>query len=139
MSLVEINWRPNRKDIRNFGIIALAASVILSLLLYLLKDLAIQWIIIIIGIGFIIFLSSVISAKLSRMIYVGLILVTLPIGWLVSFILLASFYFLLLTPLGLIFRLLGRDPLRRRFDSAIDSYWLPRHPTDNLDRYFHQF
>ncbi len=139
MSLVEINWRPNYKELRNFGIIALIASAVLSVLLYLLKGLTIQWIIIIIGIGFIIFLSSVISEKLTRIIYVGLILAALPIGWLVSFILLASFYFLLLTPLGLIFRLLGRDPLRRRFDSSADSYWLLRRPPDNLDRYFHQF
>jgi hypothetical protein len=139
MSLVEINWQPNRKELRNFGIIALIASAVLSVLLYLLKGLGIQWIIIICSIGFIIFLSSIISAGLTRVIYVGLILLTLPIGWLVSFILLASFYFLLLTPLGLIFRLLGRDPLHRRFDSAADSYWLAWRPPDSNERYFHQF
>ena len=139
MSLVEINWRPNHKELRNFGIIALVASIVLSLLLYLLKDIGIKWITIIIGIGFVIFLSSIISAKLTRLIYVGLILVTLPIGWIVSFILLAFFYFLLLTPLGLFFRLVGRDPLCRKFDSAADSYWIPRRPPDILDRYFHQF
>lgn len=139
MSLVEINWRPNYKELRNFGIIALVASIFLSLLLYWLKGLGIQWIIIIIGIGFIIFLSSVISAKLTRVIYLSLTLVTLPVGWMVSFILLAIFYFLLLTSFGLVFRLVGRDLLHRKFDSATDSYWLTRRPPDTLDRYFHQF
>ena len=55
-----------------------------------------------------------------------------------SFVLLASFYFLLLTPIALLFRLIGRDPLHRRFDRGESSYWAPRKPTASLDRYFHQ-
>jgi len=140
MSLVEINWRPKHKELRNFGIIAMIASAVISLLLYVLKGLGIQWVLIISGIGFIIFLSSITSAKLTRVIYLGLTLATLPIGLVVSFLLLAIFYFLVLTPLGLVFRLVGRgDPLGRKFDSATDSYWLSRHPPEALDRYFHQF
>jgi len=139
MSLIEINWHPNRKELRNFGKIALIASALISLLLYVLKGLGIQWAAFIFSIGFIIFLGSIIFPKLTRMIYLGLILVTLPIGWVVSFILLATFYFLLLTPIGLVFRLIGRDPLRRKFDSTANSYWLTRRPPDSLDRYFHQF
>jgi len=139
MSLIEINWSPSRKELRNFGMISLIASVIISLLLYVLKGLGIQWMAIIFFIGLFIFLSSLISFKLTRGIYLGLILVTMPIGSVVSITLLAIFYFLLLTPLGLLFRLMGRDVLGRKFDSAADSYWLIRRPPDNLDRYFHQF
>jgi hypothetical protein len=139
MSLIEINWHPGTKELRNFGVISLIASALIALSLYVLKGLGIQWTAIIFAAGFIIFLSSMISSKATRGIYLGLILVTLPIGWLVSFILLAAFYFLLLTPLGLLFRLIGRDPLRRKFDSTADSYWLTRKPPDKLDRYFHQF
>ena len=139
MSLIEINWHPSRKELRNFGKIALIASALISFLLYMLKGLGIQWALIIFSIGFIIFLGSMTSLKLTRMIYLGLILVTLPIGWVVSFILLASFYFLVLTPIGLVFRLIGRDPLCRKFDSTADSYWLTRRAPDSLDRYFHQF
>jgi len=139
MSLIEINWSPNRKELRKFGIISLIASVLISLLLYVLKGLGIQWAAIIIFIGIVIFLSSLISLKLTRGIYLGLILVTMPIGLVVSFTLLAIFYFLLLTPLGLVFRLMGRDVLGRKFDATADSYWLIRRPPDSLDRYFHQF
>ena len=139
MSMIEINWHPKRKELRNFGIIAIIASAIISLLLYLLKDLGIQWILVITGVGFIIFLCSLISVGLTRIIYLVLILVTLPIGWAISFILMAIFYFLFLTPLGLVFRLKGRDPLHRKFDSKAESYWLRRQPPDTIDRYFHQF
>lgn len=139
MSLVAINWHPSCKELRNFAVVALIASAIISLLLYLLKGLAIQWVAIIFAAGLIIFLSSFVFIKITRMIYLSLILVTLPIGYTVSFIFLAAFYFLLLTPLGLIFRLMGRDALGRKFDRTARTYWIARRPPEKLDRYFHQF
>ena len=139
MSLVEINWNPNRKELRNFAIVALIASGLISFLLYVIKGLGIQWLAIICAGGIIVFLSSFICIKITRIIYRGLILVTLPIGYVVSFLLLAAFYFLLLTPLGLLFRLIGRDPLCRRFDPNAKSYWSKWEPPKNLSRYFQQF
>ena len=139
MSLVEINWNPEHKELRRFGLISLIASVLIALLLYVLKRPGFYWLAMICGIGFIIFVSSIISFKAARVIYLGFILVTMPIGFAVSFLLLSIFYFLLLTPLGLIFRLMGRDALCRKFDSTMESYWIRRRPPDSLDRYFHQF
>jgi hypothetical protein len=139
MSFVEINWHPKRKQLRNFGKIALIATAAISLLLYFLKGVAIQWALIIFAAGLIIFLSSVISLRLTRAIYIALTAVTFPIGLAVSFILLAAFYFLLLTPLGLLFRLTGRDVLGRKFDPTAESYWQQRKPPESSERYFHQF
>ena len=139
MPLIEIDWNPKSKQLQNFGKIALAASVIISLLLYLLKGVAIQWLLIICAFGLITFIISKISLKLTKMIYLGMILLTMPIGWVVSFILMAAVYFLMLAPLGLIFRLIGRDPLYRRFDPTAESYWMSRRPPKGLEQYFHQF
>ena len=139
MSLIEINWYPKQKELRNFAVIALIASLLIAFLLYMLKGVRIQWVAIIVAAGFAIFLSSFVSLRLTRIIYLGLILVTFPFGWAISMILLTAFYFLLLTPLGFIFRLLGRDPLCRRFEPDAKSYWLARQEPDSLDRYFHQY
>ena len=139
MSFAEINWHPNQKQLQNFGKIALVATAVISLLLYLLKGVAIQWASIIFAAGVIIFLSSVISLRLTRVIYVVLTAVTFPIGLVVSFMLLSAFYFLLLTPLGLLFRLTGRDVLGRKFDSTTNSYWQKRKPPERAERYYHQF
>ena len=139
MSMIEINWNPKHKELHDFGNIALIASVILSLLLYFLKHLAIHWIFVIIGFGFFIFLSSLISTKLTRIIYLGLTLLTFPIGWVISFLVLSIFYFLIITPIGLFSRLTGHDPLHRNFDHETKSYWQKRQASDKLDRYFHQF
>jgi len=139
MSLIKINWYPNRKQLRVFGIIALIASTLICLLLFFVKGLAIQYAVTVFAAGFIIFLTSEVCAKLTRAIYLGLTLAALPIGLVVSFILMATFYFLLLTPLGLLFRLIGRDALCRKFDPGAKSYWLTHQLHNEPERYFRQF
>ncbi len=47
------------------------------------------------------------------------------LGWINSRILLALLFYLVMTPMGLIQRLVGRDSLRRRGPGSA-SYWLPR-------------
>ena len=39
--------------------------------------------------------------------------------------LLIAVYYLLVTPAGLLSRLVGRDPLARRWDRGARSYWIP--------------
>jgi len=51
----------------------------------------------------------------------------------------AAFYFGLITPLGLVFRLIGRDLLCRRFDPKARSYWVPHQQAKKVERYFQQF
>ena len=139
MSLTKINWNPNRKEIRNFGIIALIASIIVSLLLYFIKGIALKWIAVVVTVGLMIFLCSLISIKVTRAIYRTLMAVTFPIGLTISFILMALFYFLLITPTALLFRMLGRDLLHRRFEPDVTTYWSARRATPDAERYFHQF
>jgi Saxitoxin biosynthesis operon protein SxtJ len=41
-------------------------------------------------------------------------------------IIMALLFFGTILPIGLLMRVLGKDPLRLRLDKAADSYWLPR-------------
>jgi hypothetical protein len=52
-----------------------------------------------------------------------------PVGWLVSRALLTLVFFGLVVPLGLLFRLLGRDALHCRPDASAATYWQPCDPT----------
>ena len=139
MSLIEVNWSPNHKQLRSFGVVALIATHLISLLLYLVKGVSTSWITAILAVGVIIFLSSRISLRITKMFYLTMMIAATPIGFVISITLLAIFYFLLLMPLGLLFRLIGRDPLCRRFDPRADSYWIVHRQPESLDRYFHQF
>lgn len=138
MSLIEIDWNPSIRQLRVFGLSAMAASIVLAGVFVLVWGLAILWAVVALAAGAAILLCSLISPRAARIVYVVLSAVGMPIGFVVSFILLAAFYFLLLTPLALLFRLIGRDALNRRFERDSDSYWTPRKPAASLDRYFHQ-
>ena len=46
----------------------------------------------------------------------------------VSPIVLGFMFFVVITPMGLVRRMLVKDPLRLRFDRQAGSYWVPRQP-----------
>ena len=46
----------------------------------------------------------------------------------VSPLVIGAMFFLTVVPTGLIMRLLGKDPLRLKFDPKADSYWIKRDP-----------
>lgn len=74
-----------------------------------------------------------------RAVYVGMAYATFPIGLVVSWSLLAAVFYLVLTPIAIGMRLFGYDPMDRRFDRRATTYWTPRQPSDDVDRYFQQF
>jgi hypothetical protein len=74
-----------------------------------------------------------------RYIYVSWMVLAFPIGWTVSQAMLAVMFFGLFAPIGLVFRLLGRDPLQRSRQPGLKSYWAPKPAPADLGRYLKQF
>jgi hypothetical protein len=74
-----------------------------------------------------------------RLLFVGSMILTFPIGWVVSRILLAFLFYGVFTPVGLVFKLLGRDSLARRYQPNKDTYWAPKVLTTDARSYFRQF
>ena len=50
------------------------------------------------------------------------------LGKIISPIALGILFYGVLTPIGAVIRLTGKDPLRLKRDPAADSYWIPREP-----------
>ena len=50
------------------------------------------------------------------------------LGRIVTPLVMGLIYFGLITPLGLLMRLTGKDPMQRRFDAAASTYWIEREP-----------
>lgn len=46
----------------------------------------------------------------------------------VSPLVLGFMFYVVVTPIGLLMRMLGKDPLRREFDRRATSYWIERQP-----------
>ncbi len=58
------------------------------------------------------------------------------IGHVVGRILLTLFFLLALTPMAVVFRVLGKDPLALRWDKSATTYWRTAKPYGDLDRSF---
>lgn len=76
------------------------------------------------------------SLHLTRAIYVVLMCVSFPIGFVFSSVLLVVIYFLVFTPIGLLFRLIGRDTMGRRLEPSRTTYWHERPVPRPLASYF---
>jgi hypothetical protein len=80
-----------------------------------------------------------IAPAFGRSLYMGWMVAALPIGWSISHAVLALVYYLVFTPIGLLMRLAGHDPLRRSFERGAASYWIARPNDPDPRRAFRQF
>jgi hypothetical protein len=145
--LVEINFNPDTKTLRQFGVIAFAGFGLLAALAYYEK------LIFSFGLGearmpvamtfaalaTIAALCSLVAPRANRLLYVGLTLLAFPIGFVLSYVILATLFFLIIGPIAILFRLFGQDPMRRGNDPNASTYWLEAHPARDKESYFHQY
>ena len=82
---------------------------------------------------------GLVSRSSLRLLYLAACYATLPIGWVVSHLLLGFVYYGVMTPIGLIMRLVGYDPMNRKLDLEAKSYWTKRESSEDKQRYFRQF
>jgi hypothetical protein len=73
-----------------------------------------------------------------RPVFVTAIAFTVPIGLVVSRVLLGVLFFGVFTPVGLCFKLIGRDALARRYASEQASYWEPKPGATDVRSYLRQ-
>lgn len=66
------------------------------------------------------------APEVLRRAFVALSIVTYPVGFVISHVVLFVLYFVVLTPIGLAMRAFGRDPLERGFNRAAATYWRQR-------------
>ncbi len=91
------------------------------------------------GAGAALWLTYVAVPAARRPIYVGWMTAVFPIGWVVSHVIVVTFYYLVLTPIALLLRLFGHDSMRRRRAARRESYWVRREGRDDTSRYFRQY
>ncbi len=71
----------------------------------------------------------VLGAMLPRAlkwVYVAWMSLAFVLGFVMAHVILTLFFFLILTPTGLLARLCGQDFLRLKLDRTARSYWIPR-------------
>lgn len=89
-------------------------------------------------VGALVLAASPIRA-VARPMYIGWMGLGLILRMVTSPVLLLAVYVLVFTPVALIFRLIGRDPLCRRKQADAATYWEPRDAGDDAASYLRQY
>jgi hypothetical protein len=124
--MIKFELRPPDAQLLQFGWIALFGFPAVGAVFHLFFGASSTAFWILAAVGVVVFGLSRVHPLAVLPVFDGLMIVTLPIGFVISFALTALIYYGMVTPLGLFFRLTGRDRIPKRPDRSADTYWEPR-------------
>ena len=139
--MIKLDLDPPPDKLKQFGFVAVVGLPLIAVVV--LRFCGHGWafghpsVLIALGVGVLQLLTLLAGFRpLTRAIYVVLMLVALPIGFVLSHVLMAVIYYLVMTPIGLVFRAIGRDAMCRRLEREKSSYWTDRGPARPPASYF---
>ena len=112
-----------RRDLRKFGMMVGGVFLLLGGIALWRHKWTAPWLL---TPGMILFGLGVIWPRALKLIYIAWMGLAFALGLIVSSILLTLFFYLVITPIGLIARLAGKDFLSLKLQSTAKSYWQAR-------------
>ena len=95
---------------------------------------------VLLAVGAVLLVGGAVAPRALRVPYLAWMALALALGFVMTRVLLTVVYFGIVTPIGLMLRIAGRDPVNRRPDPSVTSYWIEREPVDDpvdrLTRYY---
>lgn len=134
--MIALDWHPSERRLRQFGVVLLTGSGLIGLAIWRFTGQSVGSLVVG-ALGVVLFIVALVAPRAVRPVYRVWLVAAMPVGWVVSETLLRVIFYGVLTPIGLLFRLIGRDALRLRRD-PVSSYWHPRKQPDDVASYFRQ-
>ncbi len=125
------------KELRSFGWSVGIAFLLLAAIFWWRGHTVVRDVIGAFGAALVI-LGTVYPAALTE-IHAGWLRMAHALGWFNTRLILSIFYFLVITPVGVVMRAFGRDPLNRKWSAEQSSYWIKREEQRSPDHFEHQF
>jgi hypothetical protein len=136
MQWSDVVTRPSVKLLRQFaGLCLIVFGTVGALSLW--RGRATTLVIALVASGAAVGLVGLVRPRAIRWIYSGWMIAVFPIGWVVSRLMLAALFYLIFTPVALVFRLIRRDALRLR-QEGVASDWARKPGVTSADQYFRQ-
>lgn len=86
----------------------------------------VSWGIYLVYLGAPLVLLGAVVPKILKPVYIAWMSMAVVLGALMTRVLLTLFFFLVITPVGLFFKLIGRDILNRKLDREAPTYWIDK-------------
>ncbi|MCY4170989.1 MAG: SxtJ family membrane protein [Bacteroidetes bacterium] len=127
----------NKQQLRSFGLtLGIALTVIAGILYW--RD--ISWAIAVAGLGILLIIIGLIIPQVLRLLYKPWMSLAIILGFVMTRVLLTIIFVILFIPTGLLMKLFGRDPLRRKLRPHAKTYWIPKEydamSSERLERYY---
>lgn len=141
---LDINWRPDRRDLREFGRTLVIGGVILFLIACGVRctidslQSAARFLQMIFSVIVILGVVSWILPPIAKPVYLIWFFVGACMGTVISNLLFLIFFYLFFTPIACVVRQGGRDPLRLK-SSEVNSMWEARTAKRDVKRYYRQY
>lgn len=132
-----INWRPDARELRRFAVAMLIGFSVLGLLSAWRAGGITTASIVLWSVGVVLAVAAFVPG-LGRVAYLVVYLPTSIIGYVISHVLLTLMFFIVITPLAIILKLMGKDLLQQRRQKQI-SQWVPVKGAKTEDSYYRQF
>jgi len=123
------------RDLRKFGLMVGGVFLGLGLLFYFRHKPWWPWFI---GPGAPLVLLGAVFPRSLKWIYVAWMTLAMVLGAIVSTILLTLLFYLVVTPIGLVARLAGKDFLSRKLEPPAASYWILRDASKPKQKHEHE-
>jgi len=138
MTLSDIPFHPTSRTLRQFAALWLVFFLALARYQYFTRGHHAAGFVLG-GVAVVVGALGLLKPAAVRWIFVGWMVLAFPIGWLVSQILLIMLFYLVLTPVAMLFRWRGRDLLARKPSVGRSSFWLPNQTPDDVRSYLRQY
>jgi len=125
------------RDLRKFGLTVGGVFVLLGVLFLLRHRSSYPFVL---GAGAVLVAFGAIWPRALKYVYIVWMAFAFTLGFVMSTVILVLFFFLFVTPIGLLARLYQKDFLARKWNKRAASYWIhcPRE-TRSAESYEHQF
>src|ERR1700730_11900135 len=125
------------RDLRKFGLTVGGVFVLLGVLCLLRHRSSYPFVL---GAGAVLVALGLIWPRALKFVYIAWMAFAFTLGLVMSTMILVLFFFLFVTPIGLLARLYQKDFLARKWNKRAASYWIhcPRE-TRSAESYEHQF
>jgi hypothetical protein len=124
------------KEWRNFALICCAMLLLLSGLAFFKKWIGARGYSVAVSVATIGVVVAMVQPERFRGLYRAAMTMSYWIGQVMGKVILGIFYILVLTPLGILLRILGKDLLQMRQEKKAESYWKPARKRGRLDQQF---
>ncbi len=123
---------PDKTGLRNFGIITGLLIIILigTLVPWIWDQDILAWQRYTGSIGGVLIVWGLVHPQSLILIYKPWMALAEKLGWLNTRIIMFLMFYILFLPMGIMMRLVGKDPMNRKFDPEAESYRIKREPQD---------